>query len=451
MEGFVMSQSLFCFSRRACAVALLFAVAALLVSAQGAAPWAMGGHDAQHSGRSAYNGPGGAPLEQWTFTAGDDLQSAPAIGADGTLYVTSADMKLYALNPDGTRRWVFATKGWMHFTPAIGADGTIYVHADKLYALNANGKQRWAFDTGGGLSGPTIGTDGTIYVASYSQQFYAINPDGTKKWAYHFRGGGCPAADQSPVIGADGAVYFSAYDEGLYALNTDGTLRWTFTDDKQLISAPTIGADGTLYVGSWDAKCCAINADGTLRWAFDTPWAVRTLALGADGTIYVASNTTLYALDAEGAQRWMIKTSGYIYGQPVVGADGSLYCVANNSVIASNPAGTVRWVFATGGPPLRGLALGANGTLYAGADGGILHAIVTAAFYVSPNIVTLAPGATQQFSVTPPGRVIWKATGGVISDTGLFTAGDETGVCTVTAARGKDIATATVSLTVPTP
>ena len=37
------------------------------------------------------------------------INSSPAIGADGTIYVGSEDDKLYAINPDGSQKWAFST------------------------------------------------------------------------------------------------------------------------------------------------------------------------------------------------------------------------------------------------------------------------------------------------------------------------------------------------------
>jgi len=51
---------------------------------------------------------------------------------------------------------------------------------------------------------------------------------------------------------------------------------------------------------------------------------------------------------------------------------------------------------------------------------------------ISPSEITLCPGEQQQFSVTE-GQVAWGATGGLISQDGLFTAGSVLGDYTVTA------------------
>jgi len=55
------------------------------------------------------------------------VDSSPAVGADDTIYVGSADNNLYAVKPDGTEKWKFLTGHRMFSSPAVGKDGTIYV------------------------------------------------------------------------------------------------------------------------------------------------------------------------------------------------------------------------------------------------------------------------------------------------------------------------------------
>ena len=68
------------------------------------------------------------------------IDSSPAIGADGTIYVGSEDDNLYALTDNGTSgslKWKYATGIVIESSPALGADGTIYVGSNdnNLYAL----------------------------------------------------------------------------------------------------------------------------------------------------------------------------------------------------------------------------------------------------------------------------------------------------------------------------
>jgi hypothetical protein len=125
----------------------------------------------------------------------------------------------YAINPNGTQKWIFTMSGRVDSSPAIGTDGTIYVGTyetlkGKLYAINPNGTMKWVFPTGDRIfSSATIGTDGTIYVGSWDGKLYAINPNGTQKWAFT-----TGFAVDSPTIGADGTIYVMSSDGKVYAI-----------------------------------------------------------------------------------------------------------------------------------------------------------------------------------------------------------------------------------------
>jgi len=66
------------------------------------------------------------------------VDSSPAIGTEGTIFVGSRDRYVYAINPNGTLRWKFLTGGPISSSPAIGQGGsTIYVGSENgaLYAI----------------------------------------------------------------------------------------------------------------------------------------------------------------------------------------------------------------------------------------------------------------------------------------------------------------------------
>ena len=88
-------------------------------------PWPMFRGDAQHTGRSVYQGPQ-KPATRWSYKAGNIVRSA-VVGGDGTIYVGSYDSTLYAINPDGTLNWSRKTGGRISSSPAVASDGTIYV------------------------------------------------------------------------------------------------------------------------------------------------------------------------------------------------------------------------------------------------------------------------------------------------------------------------------------
>jgi len=330
----------------------------------------------------------------WEFKISGTISSSPAIGNDGTIYVGSSDYKLYAINPDGTKKWEFVTGSWVGSSPAIGIDGTIYVGSsdNNLYAINPDGTKKWEFLTGVGIqSSPAIGSDGTIYVGSGDHYLYAINPDGTEKW--NFDAGAAVAS--SPAIGNDGTIYVGSYtiNGKLYAINPDGTKKWEFTTGDEIKSSPAIANDGTIFVGSKDEKLYAINPDGTKKWEFLTGDTVETNPIiGSDGTIYFWSDDgKLYALSSDGTKQWEYGGLGGA-NSPIIGENDIIYKwsvwwdpgteVYHGRLYAINPDGTKNWVIQTDGAGRDSSpVMGSNGIIYAGTydgpSGGRIYAIET--------------------------------------------------------------------------
>lgn len=373
-------------------------VAIEVTAPQIADDWWMFGHDSKHSRRSRFVGPA-TNLLKWSFAAGFDFTSSPAIGKDGTVYIGNTDGKLYAVSSDGTLKWTYVTTAGIQFSsPAIGGDGAVYVGdmAGKVYAINSDGSLKWSYtsDAGGYIySSPAIGGDGTVYVGISAVLFgelCAINPDGTLKWSYSTNSYGYIFS--SPAIGEDGTVYVGSgtdFSGRLWAINPDGSLKWSYAADLYcyFLSSPAIGADGTVYVGNVDCKLRAINPDGTLKWSFATQGPVTSSpAIGQDGTVYVGSDDgRLYAINPDGTLKWSYATLGRIsYSSPAVGGDGTVYVGnASNQFYAINPEGTLKWLYSA--PALYSWnvmysspAIGADGTVYMGSmeiyTGGKLYA-----------------------------------------------------------------------------
>ena len=396
--------------------------------------WPMFHRTAVHTGQSTVSTSGNNGTLKWKFATGFSVESSPAIGADGTIYVgegspggSSGSSNLYAVNPDGTQKWAFATGGDVFSSPAIAADETIYVgsYDDNLYAVNADGTQKWAFATRGPvISSPAIGADGTVYVASEDNNVYALTDGGQGtvivKWAFPTGG---QIFDGSPAIAADGTIYVgsqSVDNSGqLYAINPDGSQKWTFTPSFAGVSfAPAIGADGTIYVGSANGTLYAVNPDGSQKWAFPTGLQVfSSPAIGADGTIYVGSYDNLedggisghlYALTDGGLNtvtlKWAFATGTVEYASPAIGADGTIYIASENSslskIYAVNPDGSQKWAVPTVGSE-SSPAIGADGTIYIGTDDSHLYALVG-----SPT--TISVPASFAFGSSPVGDKVAK-------------------------------------------
>jgi len=173
------------------------------------------------------------------------LQSSPAIGDDGTIYVGSAIFsaalgakdraRLYAFNPNGTLKWSFEiTENRITSGPGIGPDGTLYFGSHNhpaalapnskmppkgyLYSLEDLGTQaklKWKFEVKYGITAsPAIDNEGNVFFSTTSiipvqpgalgdYHLYALDKSGKKLWSYPFKG----FAWGSPSIDKDGTVY----------------------------------------------------------------------------------------------------------------------------------------------------------------------------------------------------------------------------------------------------
>jgi outer membrane protein assembly factor BamB len=139
------------------------------------------------------NFPEGPTESGWPF-------ASPVIADDGTIYLTLLyDMNLYAIEPqDGRITWSVnladPMSGWFDFgyaeeysdadgwsEPALGPDGTIYVSFDDPYlrAIDPNGDIQWVKRLGdmGGFT-LTVGNNGNIYAACDDGNIYVVNPNG---------------------------------------------------------------------------------------------------------------------------------------------------------------------------------------------------------------------------------------------------------------------------------
>jgi hypothetical protein len=349
---------------------------------QSGSPWPMYGACPSLRGRSMAKGPS-TPSAKWFYATEAPVTGQPSIAADGTVYFSDHNGKLYAVGSDGSLRWSFSGAGERFVgTPAIAADGTIIVQGSKLYAVSPNGTLAWTFTVPtyatGDMMSPSIGTDGTIYVTN-GNQLFAVRSSGAEAWSMS-------ANTRMPVIGSNGTVYAMGSGGTLQALGPGGQVKWTFgssgsqmsvaDNGSVLFTMPTPGASNA-------DSLTAVRPDGTPSWSLDLgyAWAFEP-ATAADGTIYVDTGSGLAAVNPDGTKRWVAQLTGASGGwAPVVGADGTVYVGTNASAVSSGPGpdiigaglqaisadGERAWIFqpqATFTSP----SMGADGTLYAGVS-----------------------------------------------------------------------------------
>jgi parallel beta-helix repeat protein len=299
--------------------------------------WPMFQHDPQHTGRSEYLGPESIEVS-WAYDLGlfgpnRVMSMQPIIGPGGVIYFGVGEVgpspwgKLYAFNPDGTKRWEFSNLT----NPA-------YI--------------------------PTVAPDGTIYVSTGSSGIYALNSDGTEKWRFSPEGMGVP---ESTTIGLDGTLYFMAYvsTEGgqycLYSLDSNGSEKWVAFGPRGGLTSPAIGRDGTLYA-VWTGfrsltdetrgVLVAYYPNGTLKWSQPLEFDASSPAIGPEGNIYVVTGShgyfgtlrSLYAFDRNGTKLW--QSYPWEYGSlftPVISPNGNIIVADRWSEVIGESWGWYVW------------------------------------------------------------------------------------------------------------
>jgi len=296
------------------------------------------------------------------------VNSAPTLGANGLLYVSSWNHQLQALDSKtGALRWKFVTGDILNTSPTLGTNGTVYLTSrDKnVYALDAmTGAKKWSFATGGPLNTrPAYGGSGLLYVGTFGKRVVALDAKtGEKRWERATEG-----IPSSPVLGSDDTVYVSA--NNLYALNgKTGAIQWSRPLAVLPSQAPAVGANGTVYVGTADAQILALNGvTGDTLWSFSTGHSVDyPLVMGPDDILY-ASAQKLFAIRASnGKERWERSGGGSAWSAPVIGDNGMVYAGYNDSQVYALDAttGRTKWQFVTNDGLLCFPSLGLDGLVY---------------------------------------------------------------------------------------
>lgn len=95
-----------------------------------------------------------------------DGWSEPALGPDGTIYVSFDDPYLRAVDPDGNIKWVIPLGDVGGFTLTVANDGLIYAASDDgyLYMINSYGLETARFQTDGWPNFPVIAANDTIII-----------------------------------------------------------------------------------------------------------------------------------------------------------------------------------------------------------------------------------------------------------------------------------------------
>ncbi|HEX7407839.1 MAG TPA: PQQ-binding-like beta-propeller repeat protein [Candidatus Binatia bacterium] len=393
-------------------------------------PWQKFRYDHQNTGAVLNPNVVNNPMCRWVFPpsgkspcpsgtpgpAKGRFAASPVLNStEARIYIGSTDGTLYALNTsDGTQNtnFNFSTLGTEPITSTAllatrdNGDAVYLGGGDGLlYGLTATGSalaDYWPASIGNLISAsPTVGNDGTVYVASLAGLLAGVCPNGVERFVLSYAG-----IQSSPAQGADATLYFGADDSQLHAVQPDGPVKWTFSAAGPILAAPVFDADtNSIYVADNYGYVFKIGTDGKPDPTFAFPPSAcagnvkacppSSPALAGDHLYLGSSNHNLYAIDkVTGAIVWTVETGDAIESSPavaingdqrivVVGSnDGNVYFVedkvdSNGNFIGN--VGTFPIGPAVGSSPATAVrsspAIGSDGTVYVGADDGRVYAI----------------------------------------------------------------------------
>lgn len=184
-------------------------------------------------------------------TGGYDYLTSAATVVDGTVYIGSADKRLYAVDVEaGSEKWHFGTQDIVRSTPAV-ADGQIFFGSrdHNVYAVDAKtGSLKWKHDTRREVVSSPLVVDGTVYVGSRSSDLFAFDADtGKVKWRYFY----WSSWVESSARVRDRTLYVGSSDaQQLFAIDASSGKRvWNFDTDGSSWSSPAV-SDKRVYIGA---------------------------------------------------------------------------------------------------------------------------------------------------------------------------------------------------------
>lgn len=199
-----------------------------------------------------------APARVWSRRLAHPSYGNPAIGADGTTYVTAGD-SLYALAPSGQLRWQVRTPQPVEVSAAVAQDGTVVFGSDDKieYGVNPDGGIRWRHAIGNFTYSSPVGVPGNLVVYGNHSGVVSVLDAADGRLLRSVRGTG--QIWTSAAVDSRGDLYFATQAGGIYGFGPSGSKLFAIQAGGNFDSYPAIAADGTLLVGGSDGVLRAIR------------------------------------------------------------------------------------------------------------------------------------------------------------------------------------------------
>jgi len=277
--------------------------------------------------------------------------------------------------------WKTEVPGTPFGPPVIGADGSLFVlTADgMLRRFSSSGDLLWDFELQKEPSGSLVKFQGILLVPTIQSALQVVHSSGNGMWEFTL----IPEIRGAPAVRANGDVAFCTEDGHLYLIDEGGNLLWRIPFPSFPSRGPVVDLEGNILV-ALPGSLRKYNGLGHLLWSYDLPGDIAApLALGPSGeAIAVDEAGKLHCVDPEtGDRRWMAvgcETSA----SPVVTWDMAIVCRSDGSLEGyrlETEDGDPEVIWSdSGGTGDVSPALAADGTLYvADSDAGAVHALDT--------------------------------------------------------------------------
>jgi outer membrane protein assembly factor BamB len=297
----------------------------------------------------------------------------------------------------------FQTSGLIWGTAVIGADGTVFVgSADKhFYAINPDGSLKWSyriFDRADSLidSAAVLTPSGKVVVPGGDGFLHALDQKtGELQWTFkayhvsddaHSAGASVNSFEGNVQVGPDGTIYAGCDNGHLYALDDSGKEKWNFTTKMMIWSTPAFAPDNSwLAFGSLDSNVYLLDPKSGAELArFKAGGDVKSsVTLGPDGRLYVgSSDQKVYALEIQksdgGARlvkKWTYQTKGEVYASPTIFGDVLVIGSLDGTVYGLGLDGALRWKYEANSPVAASAAMSSDGVALFGAKNGKMYAL----------------------------------------------------------------------------
>jgi outer membrane protein assembly factor BamB len=340
--------------------------------------------DARRTHRAHGVGPTHANL-RWKLDLGSAVVTQPVPTADlRSAYVGTLLGDLVRLSLEGAVEWRRATGGRVYGAPAVGADGSVFVGTDDhaLLAFSSTGELRFRLRTDDEVDVPLLVRKDASVVFASGREVLAVSSRGNVMFRF--------AADRKvfTAVAEDdaGTLFFGSQDKRVYALTQNGILKWKTALGADVDGAPVVDDDGSVFVGTDAGELVHLSANGEVLMRTALGGFVRgSLSIARDGSLLTgvygpASGLRRVSQSGQVLASFFIpstheKEFGVHGGALEDDAQSVFFGAQDNRLYAFNRDGSFRFAFETGGDLDAPVTLLSDGRLLVASEDGNVYCV----------------------------------------------------------------------------